>query len=386
MRLAVISYKTCWISPQSPTGYATDGGFPLQMQALAQLFSATEVLVPCSARPPGAGEMPLSGKALSVTPLTRPPGRGGVRKGLLLYWLVRNSVRLVRALRAADAVHTPVPGDIPAAGMIMAFLLRKRLFVRYCGNWFVQRTWAEKMIKKVMERTAGGIRVMLATGAGVYPPSANRAIQWIFASTLTERELRQVGQPRVYPQDGVRLIIVGRQETTKGTDVLIRSVPLLKQIYSQVCVEVVGDGAALGDFQQLARELSLESEVRFHGRVDHAGVLALLSRATVFCCPTVSEGFPKSVHEALACGLPVVATRVGALPYLIGRGNCGVLIERAVPEEVTAAVQTILADEQQYQEMSARAVRTASAYSLERWRDRIRESLTQAWGALSKTE
>src|SRR5205823_17011 len=45
-RLVVISHKECWPSSQSPTGYATDGGFPFQMQALSELFASTTLLIP----------------------------------------------------------------------------------------------------------------------------------------------------------------------------------------------------------------------------------------------------------------------------------------------------------------------------------------------------
>jgi glycosyltransferase involved in cell wall biosynthesis len=102
----------------------------------------------------------------------------------------------------------------------------------------------------------------------------------------------------------------------------------------------------------------------------------------VFCFPTASsEGFPKVVLEALACGLPVVTTRVSALPELIGTG-CGVLLDEVTPAAVAEGVRLCLSDGERYRAMSGAAVRTAREYSLERWRDSIGELLRAAWGPL----
>ncbi|HEY7912481.1 MAG TPA: glycosyltransferase family 4 protein, partial [Blastocatellia bacterium] len=127
----------------------------------------------------------------------------------------------------------------------------------------------------------------------------------------------------------------------------------------------------------------LGDRVKFHGKVDHTRLMNLLRRADLFCYPTrASEGFPKVVHEALACGLPVVTTRVSVLPQVIGSG-CGVLIEKAAPAEVARAVQYSLEDATRYRAMSAEALETARQYSLEQWRDTIGDMLRTAWGTTS---
>ena len=66
------------------------------------------------------------------------------------------------------------------------------------------------------------------------------------------------------------------------------------------------------------------------------------------------------------------------LPQLIGRG-CGVLLEEARPAAVAGAVRAMLSNEEQYHAMSAKAIETASEYSLERWRDTIGDLLRASW-------
>jgi glycosyltransferase involved in cell wall biosynthesis len=385
MKLVVFSSKRCWPSQESESGYATDGGFPFQMRALSELFQSTRVVVPCAEGGSRVGESPLTGTNLSIVPLTVPRGSDLRRKLGFPFWLMRNAPVLIREFYRADAIHSPIPGDVGTIGMLLAFLFRKPLFVRHCGNWFVQRTTAEYFWKWFMEKFAGGRKVMLATGGGFEPPSSrNRAIRWIFATTLTEHELEiyQTGRGELAKQS-VRLIIACRQEREKGTGIVIESLPLIIKDFPGATLDVVGDGRDLVEFKQKAEELGLGDRINFHGKVDHTRLMNLLRRADLFCYPTrASEGFPKVVHEALACGLPVVTTRVSVLPQVIGNG-CGVLIEKAAPAEVAEAVHYCLEDANRYRAMSDEALETAQQYSLEQWRDTIGDMLRTAWGTTS---
>jgi glycosyltransferase involved in cell wall biosynthesis len=385
MRLAVVSHKVCWPSDSSPTGYATDGGFPFQMRAISELFDEMRLLVPVEGISRPKGEVTLSGDRISIVPLDVPRGRDLRRKLLLPVWLLRNLRRIIREIRRADAVHTPIPGDVGSIGMLVAMALRKPLFIRHCGNWYVRRTAAEYFWRWLLERTAGDRTVVLATGGADDPPSNyNPQVRWIFSTSLRQSELEECASGREgIHQSGPRLIIAARQEREKGTGLIIESLSLLETHYPDISLDVVGDGAALEEFRALANQCHVAHRVRFHGKLNHSSVIALLKTADVFCFPTTSsEGFPKAVIEALACGLPVVSTRVSVLGKLIGEGG-GVLLESATAAEVARGIRWCLADAERYEVLSSTAVQTAARYSLERWRDTIGSLLTPSWGPLS---
>jgi glycosyltransferase involved in cell wall biosynthesis len=364
--------------------YATDGGFPFQMRALSELFDETILVMPCApVQCSAAGEVPLTGSGLSVVPLTMPTGSDVVRKLRFPMWTLRNAPALLRAVWRADAVHAPIPGDIGTIGIALAVLLRKPLFVRYCGNWMETHTAAERCWKALMERLTGRRHVMFATGGGPMPPSArNVAAKWIFATTLTESDLQTARRVRTSPQ-GARLIIVGRQEPEKGAATLIRALAIVRRRVPACAVDVVGDGPAIDGLRSLAASLRVDDAVRFHGRVDHDVVLQLLRDADIFCFPTATEGFPKVVIEALACGLPVVTSRVSVLPHLL-RSGAGAIVDPMTPEALAAEIERCLTDQARYRAMSAAAVRVAAEYSLEKWRDVIGGALEEAWGPLQQ--
>jgi glycosyltransferase involved in cell wall biosynthesis len=303
---------------------------------------------------------------------------------LFPFWFFRCAPTILREFRNADAVHAPIPGDIGTVGMLLAWVFRKPLFVRHCGNWLRPVTLAERFWRWFMETFAGGRNVMLATGGAVEPPSRkNSNVRWIFSSSLTRNELASQARTREHPSNGkLRLIIVARQERAKGAGTVIQSLPLLCGRFPEVSFDIVGEGSAIPEFKQLAQDIGVADRVRFSGKLNHEKVLEHLQNADLFPFPTTSsDGFPKAVLEALASGLPVVATKVSVLPQLLGNG-CGIILDEATPEAVARGIDEVLAGRAQYENMSRKAIETARQYSLEAWRDQIGTMLRDAWGSL----
>jgi glycosyltransferase involved in cell wall biosynthesis len=383
MKLAIVSHKLCWPFAASPTGYATDGGFPFQIEAISELFDETAVVVP-SETSVAESLAPIKGRRMTVVALSPPNGRGLSRKLGFPFWLIKNGKVIWHEVRKADAVHTPIPGDVGTIGMVMAMITRKPLFVRHCGNWFVQRTAAERFWKWSMEYFAGGRNVMLATGGGTDGPSRKNAnVKWIFSTSLRRAQMA-LGKPCVLPEDGrIRLITASRLEERKGTDVIIESMPGILESFPNARLDVVGDGSLMSKLKQRTVELGVSQNVTFHGKLEHSTLLKLFCEGHLFCYPTAaSEGFPKVVLEALASGMPVITTRVSVLPQLIGNG-CGILLDSASPEELSKAVINVCSNKTQFGKMSKRAIEVSKQYCLEDWRDLIGNTLGDAWGVNS---
>ena len=386
MNLAVFSHKPCWVSNDSPSGLATDGGFPLQMQAIAELFDSTRVLVPVSPVPNPVGETPLVGRNLRVVRLSARKGKHLVSKLSFLPWLLLATPSLVREAWRADAIHSPVPGDVGTVGIFLAWLLKKPLLVRHCGNWGGARSMTERLLRRFMELGAGGRMVMLATGGGTHRPSGkNSNIHWIFSSSLTRSKLLALGKVRSLSAGAkLRIIHVGRQEPGKGCVALIRALPLILRKLPQVQLDVVGDGSAMAECRAVVKDLELVGDVNFFGKLTQEDTLVRMQGADLFCLPSSSEGFPKVVVEALACGLPVVTTGVSVLPELL-RSGCGRILADTKPETIADTITACLSNHEVYKCMSAAAVSAAADFSLEAWAESIRGQCEAAWRVRLRT-
>ncbi len=380
----MLSHKLCW---QGPHGLSSTGGFLRQIAALSELFTATELAVPVrSGIAPGT--VLLADPSLVVRPLKPLPVDGWHRRLALPGWTLYHAPALVRAIRAADVVHIPLPSDVGSLGVFLTLLCQQRLFIRHCGTWGEARSWADRFWNWLLPHLAGRRAVVLATGAGSAPPSRqNPAISWIFSTSLRAAELPSLSPSRGWtPGEPLRLISVARLDHAKNVQAAIAALPAIRKVYPETTLTILGDGPLRAELTRLAEQQGQAAAVVFTGQVTHEEVLVQLQRSHLLIFPTrVAEGFPKAVLEAMACGVLVVAPAVSVIPQLIA--GCGQVLPSTTPADVAAVVLGLLAEPEQLAEMSRRARVRAQDYTLERWRATIAAHLQQAWGLpLSCTE
>lgn len=112
----------------------------------------------------------------------------------------------------------------------------------------------------------------------------------------------------------------------KRVETVLRAMPAILAQRPDVRLDVIGGHEdAYADLRTLAASLGVSHAVEFPGRVSTEAKLAAYQRASVYLQPTVYEGFGVSIAEAMACGLPVVASRRGAVPEVVG--DCGQYVE-----------------------------------------------------------
>ena len=389
MKLTVISYKVCWaVAGDDSVNYVTTGGFPYQLRAVADLFDETTAVLVQTDRPPVAGLKPLTAQTLAIKTVPEPASQGFARKIGLLFWLIRNIGTLWREVAASDAVHIPVPGDISVLGVLVALIQRKPLFVRHCGTWGEPVTITDRLLLKLLERVAGGHTVVMATGGAPTPPSTvNQAVSWIHSTSLTQNQIESTAPANTWQTgESLRLITVGRVSEGKNMEVAIRALPKIRSVHPEARLTILGEGPKLEQLKVIVTELNLTGAVDFRGNVSHAVVLETLRDSHLFLFPTkVKEGFPKAVLEAMACGLPVIATGVSVLPYLIGRVN-GQILETPTAESVAESVLALTANPEQLAQMGHSARETSKQYTLEKWQEIIKMRLEKAWGRSLKGE
>jgi N-acetyl-alpha-D-glucosaminyl L-malate synthase BshA len=137
---------------------------------------------------------------------------------------------------------------------------------------------------------------------------------------------------------------------------VVRIFAQLRRSVSSVLV-MVGDGPERISAEQEARELGVQDAVHFLGRIDT--VAPLLANADLFLLPSQSESFGLSALEALACGVPVVASHAGGLPEVIEEGVTGFLRPVGDVDGMARAAAEILSDRNRWQAMSDAAATQA---------------------------
>jgi len=120
---------------------------------------------------------------------------------------------------------------------------------------------------------------------------------------------------------------------------------------------IIGDGRSLGDVITYVEQLKISEIVEFHGRVDD--VRSMLRRAHAFFFPSIYEGMPNVVMEAVAEGVPVISSRVGDVPKLIKDGYSGFLFD---PENKLEAYEKSRRLIEEYNQIAPKMVQRAFRY------------------------
>jgi sugar transferase (PEP-CTERM/EpsH1 system associated) len=144
------------------------------------------------------------------------------------------------------------------------------------------------------------------------------------------------------PCPGGPIVAVARLSPEKDVTNLVRAVALAAREEPGLRVEVAGNGPCLPDLKQLVAELGVAERVAFLGEVRE--VPSLLARASLFVLPSRSEGISLTLLEAMACGLPNVATRVGGTPEVVLEGKTGLLVPPGDPAALAQAILQIRRD------------------------------------------
>ncbi len=258
--------------------------------------------------------------------------------------------RLVRE-RAPDVLHVHCAYPDAVGVALAARRLGLPLVVTAHGsdiNVYARRRALRPQIAWALRAAAGVIAVSrdlmskiepLVTGSGTrltHIPCAGFDPRVFFPAS--RRELRSA---LGIPAAGRIVVFVGQLVPIKGLEVLVEAWAMLAQrrrIDAGDRLVLIGDGRCRAALQQQARDAGIADAVRFLGSIPQEHVGRWLGAANLLCLPSRNEGTPNVVVEALASGIPVVASRVGGVPELVRDGENGCLVGPGDPAALADAL------------------------------------------------
>ncbi|MBI3406902.1 MAG: glycosyltransferase [Planctomycetes bacterium] len=138
------------------------------------------------------------------------------------------------------------------------------------------------------------------------------------------------------PRPSGPAVCVARLSPEKDVATLLHSVALVLREVPGFELEIAGDGPCRAELHSLAASLGVERSIRFLGMTDD--VASVLKSASMFVLPSITEGISLTLLEAMARGLPVVATRVGGTPEVVADGATGILVPPSQPRSLAQAI------------------------------------------------
>lgn len=177
---------------------------------------------------------------------------------------------------------------------------------------------------------------------------------------------RKADKADISRSDRLTILFVGRLYPIKGVNFLVEALAMLRENHYDAELIIVGDGEQRQTLESQAASSGLAGHVRFVGSVSNRQLPAYYQQATMVVVPSIvlasgeTEGMPVVILEAMACGVPVVASDVGGVSDLISDGDNGVLVEPANPRQLARAMERIASNRER---MSENAYSTGQKYS-----------------------
>lgn len=143
----------------------------------------------------------------------------------------------------------------------------------------------------------------------------------------------------------VNLLYAGRLSRIKGVEYLIEafSTVLNRLPDKDVRLSIVGDGDMRGRAEELAARLSVREKIEFLGKIPPEEVRKLYAKCDIFVLPSLNEGMPMVLLEAMACGLAIICTDMPSLRLLVEHGRNGFIVEKSNSQAIAGAICSYIA-------------------------------------------
>jgi len=271
--------------------------------------------------------------------------RGLRRLGNYIYMLTL-FVYLVRHRRKYDILHVHLTNYHAFISLAAARLLGKKILIKV-GN---TGEWGIKVMKEGRGQGVWGVGRMFASLRGsdclvaVNPAITDELVAEGFAADKIVEipngiEVEAFKRKTDYELGAeVTLTFAGRLHPQKGVDVLLRAVHKAYQVWPEMSwrLQVLGEGELRGRLEILAHDLGIAKSVDFYGQVDN--VEDYLVSSDIFVLPSRAEGISNALLEAMACGLPCVATRIDGNRHVLTDGHNGLLVPPGDADKLAQAI------------------------------------------------
>ena len=241
--------------------------------------------------------------------------------------------------------HFTFPSGYVGAKLKEAFKKGLILTVHEDRNWFLNElascdkkllyAWenADKIIRVNRADLKEFKNINIDPSKLVYIPNGFSAEQFKSIEKKTAREKLNI------PQDKKVLLNLAALETYKGQEYLIRALKIIEEFRTDVILYIVGKGSLRSYLKSLIDECGLQEMVILAGGNKPAEEIALwMNSCDIFVLPSISEGNPTVMFEALGCGKPFIGTRVGGIPEIIVDEHIGALVDPGDAEGLSRAL------------------------------------------------
>ncbi|MBU3822724.1 glycosyltransferase [Flavobacteriaceae bacterium XHP0103] len=251
--------------------------------------------------------------------------------------------KIFKACQRADHIHLRCPGNIGLIGcLVQIFFPKTPKTAKYAGNWdpSAKQPLSYRLQKWILSNSflTKNMQVL------VYGdwPNQTKNIKPFFTATYKNHEIEKPIERDYSGQ--LNFVFVGSLVEGKRPLLAVKIIEALFRQGKEVSLHMYGDGILKGDLKQYVEQNDLKSIIKLHGNQEKEVVKGALKQSHFLILASKSEGWPKAIAEALFFGTIPIATSISCVPYMLGYGRRGILIEPTL-EKALVTINRSLLDE-----------------------------------------
>lgn len=290
---------------------------------------------------------PIAWQVLAHEPGGLPAAVKTQRKALLLLPLFLASMLMscLRLARHADLIHANWALNGAVAGIIGAFL-GKPVVTTLRGS-DVQRSRHSLLDRWLLRICCATSQKIICVSTAIYEQMTHTFPRWsqkmVTIPNGIGEEFFRIGSQQRPASPVLRITGIGNLTTQKGMYILLEAVAIVKS-HTHVRCSIVGDGPEKRTLEQNVSELGLSNIVEMTGYLPQHDLPERLRNTDIFVLSSFSEGRPNALLEAMAAGVPVIASDIDGVRELISHGENGLLFEPGRPEHLAEQIERLSQD------------------------------------------
>lgn len=300
---------------------------------------------------------------------------------IALYRLPKVVATVYKAMKSSDHIHLRCPGNMGLIGAVVQILFpEKQKTAKYAGNWdsASKQPFTYRLQRWILSNTFL-TRNMQVLVYGDWPNQTKNILSF-FTASYSEEEISKYEEQDLVKiaslSEEVRFLFVGTLSKGKQPMYAIQLVNQLKENGIHVRLALFGDGLLFNELQEYIDSNGLASFITLMGNQDKTTVLNAYRESHFLLLPSKSEGWPKAVAEAMFWGCVPIATPVSCVPYMLGNGSRGLLLQEQMEWDVHQ-IKLVLQNLDLYEAISNEAKIWSRNYTTNSFEREIKKLLTQ---------
>lgn len=298
-------------------------------------------------------------------------------------------------VRNVDVVHARMPDWFGISGTLVARLLGKPCFHQIIADWHAQARlipWSKRFglglglkgalyVYDRLERLVSRGQLVFAQGEVAYlKHSKHSCAHLVLSSAHRDSEIGTVTDRCI---DSLSVLAVGRLDSVKNHALLIRAIHELRKIDPRWHLSIIGEGGQRVSLERLIAELGISDGVHLLGGVAHGDLWRCYDQADMFVLPSLSEGTPKVILEAMARGCPVIASKISGIPTAVEHERRGLLFESGNLSELIQSMTRMADDAALRSRCQREALEFARLHTVEATTRFMTNKVLERWPHLS---